>query len=226
MKKILVILTATVLGATLASAQGLVSISSGTAAIAYTNGPTFGKATGTGNYFYELLVASSLSMPGSASNITSAANLVLWKDTGVIGGAGTGLSAGRITGGTSVAATGWTAPGAVYDNPMSYMIVGWSSSYGSTWGSVSNLIATTGLTAGGYFGTTIIGLNFAGGGSVPLNAVTLWNNQTGTLGYGITAVNNASSLTMNLVTGAVPEPSTLALAALGGASLLLFRRRK
>ncbi len=77
----------------------------------------------------------------------------------------------------------------------------------------------------------------SGGGFVPLNAdycyLPLDISSFDTGGLGVTGIE-ISSMTaeypdityIGVTTEAVPEPSTMALAALGGLGLLLFRRRK
>ena len=225
MKKVLTLVTAVGLSTVVSYSQGLVSIYANTVQ-AYTNNlGVLGKASGTvpNGYYFDLLYSANLGISASATNLLNSANLSLWTDSGVSGTAGAGLSAGKITSGTSVAASGWTLPGATYDNERAYIIVGWSGGYGTTWASISNTIATTGLANGGWFGTTILAYNYAGGGASSLPAVNMWGNQTSTSGFGLTG--GANQIVLNQIS-AVPEPSTFALAALGGASLLLFRRRQ
>jgi len=112
-------------------------------------------------------------------------------------------SAGRISGGTATIAS--VAPGATFY----YEVAGWSSSFGATW----NPAWLLSPPAGGFFGVSPIATGTAGGGSpVPAPA---WNIFGGT---GLTG--------FNLNPTAVPEPSSMALAGLGAAALLIFRRRK
>lgn len=223
MKKILLITSVIALAAVTGYSQGLVSINLGGGALVSTNSASnvSGKAYGSGatGFYYELLVSSNTGQSATANQLNgSASNLALWTDSGVSGTSGaTGLNAGKITSGTSVAAAGTTAPGATYDNEFSYIIVGWSGNYGTTWSQVSALLAQ-GLAAGGYFGTTAVSFNVAGGGNAGLPAVNLWGNQTGTTGYG-----TSQGLVLAQVT---PEPGTIALAGLGIASLFALRRKK
>jgi hypothetical protein len=222
MKKILTIAAVVALGTVASYSQGLVSISLTGGSLVSTNtiASVNGKANGGGNYLYELLISPNLTLSGTDNQIQIPADLAVWTDSGVSGTTGAALTAGKITAVGSASATGWAAPGVSYDDPMSYIIVGWSSNLGLTWGAVANLITTTGLTpsVNTYFGTTAVALNFAGGGSVPLPAINLWSNSTGTPGYGA-----PGALVLQEI---VPEPTTMALVGLGGLSLLLFRRRK
>jgi len=214
MKKILALTALVAMGAIATYAQGLVSIAQSTAIVS-TNGPTIGQITGTGAYAFELLYSTDLTLTSAANAINgSPSTLALWTDSTVTGINGTGLNHGKITASASAAATGWTAPGLTYDNQRSVIVVGWSTAqYGSTWaGLVSQLTQAGGLAAGGYFGVTTVGQMAAGGGSGSLPAVNAWSVLP-------------TAFTLNQVT-ATPEPATIALAGLGGLSLLALRRKK
>lgn len=93
-----------------------------------------------------------------------------------------------------------------------------------------------GTTAGGTYEMIIVGWNAAAGVGAILNGsytAAGWSNPfnyltgssasdpNGTVGVGAAPYGNQFGIIPT-----VPEPGTLALAALGGASLLLFRRRK
>jgi len=67
----------------------------------------------------------------------------------------------------------------------------------------------------------------AGDATVLVGKSAVWQNPTGVLPAGATPNFNFGAGGFNgLVLTPVPEPSTIALAGLGAASLLLFRRRK
>jgi hypothetical protein len=102
----------------------------------------------------------------------------------------------------------------------------------------------TGASAGYFFGGVlgIPGTSAAGGQLVTVQVVA-WNTATGaswaaatergagnlfqvTLGGGTTPPPFFTAMTAFNLTTTIPEPSTFALAGLGAASLLLFRRRK
>jgi len=225
MKKALIIAAALGLGVVASQAQGLVSISLTGGNLVTTNSGTasgviFG--SGTAGYYFELLFSSTLTAT-SAGNIMNTNNLAQWTDSGVSGASfPTALNKGKINALGSTTANGWTAPGASYDNERAVDLVAWSGVYGTTYGAFLNSLASVaggGLAAGGYFGFET-GLNYAGGGTSSLNAVDQFGNQTGLSGAGLN-----SPLVLNLVTG-VPEPTTMALAGLGGLSLLALRRKK
>jgi len=117
--------------------------------------------------------------------------------------------AGRFFGGASVAVTGWAAGATEF-----YEIAGWSSTLGATFNAawLNNQFGG----ASGFFGLSGIGSGQAGGSTA-----------TGTLpnfnlfgGTGLTSGFNMGPTTVT------PEPTSMALAGLGAAALLIFRRRK
>jgi len=222
MKKTLTLLAVFAIGASVTYGQGLITILN-TTVVAYTNGVVSGKASGTGAFNFEVLCSSDSTLAGTTANqiYGSSSAFALWTDTTVSGANGYGLNAGHITPGANQAATGWAAAqsSSVLSAPDSYIIVGWSAAYGN-WATVSSEISAGSLAVGGFFGVTAAGYQSAGGNGY--SAVALWGNPTGISGGGLTG--SANQIVMNSVVSA-PEPGTMALAALGGASLLLFRRR-
>jgi len=129
------------------------------------------------------------------------------------------------------------------------------TSGGWTWGSINgtgtNLFATTTGTGGfsGNGGTSFLLAGSSGGASYQMIAIG-WNASAGANPFsGYTSLDLGWSCPFTYLTGAtitdpnggtpfsgtgmnqfgvapIPEPSTIALAGLGGLSLLLFRRRK
>ena len=117
-------------------------------------------------------------------------------------------NAGLLDGPQGAAITGWV-PG----TSRSFIVVGWSDhatypNFNPAW-----------LTAPpmNYFGESMIGSGFAGG----VDPVT---------GGPIPALNvfaaGGTAISQGFVLEQVPEPATFALAGLGAAALLIFRRRK
>jgi len=234
MKKIFAILFAAS-AVTLAQAQGTIDINNGSAAfLISTNNGSAGSGLASGNvgktvtspagsYDYVLLVQAYTATTPSASPLSGA-----WTPT--ITGANFAAAAGGVLGqgGATGAATpsgSWGAPtgGSASTSAEDYYeLVGWSSNLGTTWSTVSGELNNNwqGFTTGqGVFGESAIGYGYSGGGSFSVNAPSIWGvsaNEPGGL---------ASGFVLNGISP-IPEPTTLALAGLGGLSLLAFRRKK
>jgi hypothetical protein len=208
-----------------AFAQGTVVIqNSGAANITTNNG--VGNILGAGNYIFAVLsegIYQGGALPAGGTNN------VLNGTYQFVGAYATNTAtAGRIIGGggaagepTSVVA--WP----VYQTNV-YVIVGWSANEGTSWATVSNELATGSWVANGFFGISAVGDQAAGGidpiTSNPVNPATL----IGAAANGVGGINEVGGFSLLSVgpSVAVPEPSTMALAGLGGLSMLLFRRKK
>lgn len=239
MKKILT--TLAISGLTMAAfAQGYVSwnVAPGADLITATNGTTYsglstalgnGGATGAGSsgvtsgsasgniYYYELLESTvDTATPTTLTDL--AAN---WTATGLH--LEDQSASGRITelGAQSAAAVNYSGAGTVY-----FMLAGWSANLGTTYAGAGNVLAElqawTGQVSSAYFGLSTVG-TVAAISTSSSAGTTVWTAGTYAAG-GLIANPAAGPMVLNAL--AVPEPGTLALAALGGASLLMFRRRK
>lgn len=178
-----------------------------------TVGSTLGAASlGTG-YYYELLYAP---FSGTQATISTLGNLLSWQDTG-LSATNNPFSAGRLApiNPNSGATVPW--PNGVTN---SIVMVGWSANLGTTWAAVSNVLATSTFFApGSFLGVSTTGyINPYATGVSP--GAALFATGPSTQGLPIYSLNT------QLYALPVPEPGTLALAGLGGLSLLLFRRRK
>jgi hypothetical protein len=140
-----------------------------------------------------------------------------WQSTGLTF---TNLSnVGRLG---AVQPTANTVPWAA-GSTQSVIVVGWSANLGATWGIVSNLLATTTFAAtlagaNGFFGESTLG--YINPNTSPAPGPQLFYSAATANGLPI------YSLGTQLYLLPVPEPATLALAGLGGLSLLLFRRQR
>ena len=166
-------------------------------------------------FYYELLYSAFTGV--QAAKPTTLASLGTWQDSG-LSASNSITSAGRlvpVNPGTSVNvpwASGITN---------SVMMVGWSGNLGSTWaiaqGNLNNSAFLASLLTQAFVGLSNTG--FINPGTAD-PGVTVFATAAGPQGLPI----NSLLTQLNLIP--VPEPGTMALAALGGASLLLFRRKK
>jgi len=167
-------------------------------------------SAGTGEY-YELLYQ------GGASEVaapTTLAQLATWSDAGLT--ASNSNTAGRLSAinPNTGAVVPWS-PGTTD----SIVLVGWSSDLGSSWSAVETLLQTSStFTPNSYFGVSSSGYITTLASSVsPGSAV-----------FGAPTIEGTPivSLLTQLYALPVPEPTTMALAGLGGLAMLLIRRRK
>jgi hypothetical protein len=230
MKKPITILAAAGLAASV-SAQGFVNMANSSTTEVSTNplenylgfseynlgaaiGPTFGSGTAPQGYYFALF-AQLYSGGGTAAvnifNLTGGG----WQFTGLY--ATNALGAGRFSPGTVDAAT---AQDMAIGSEDQYLVLGWSSneSHGAN---VNTILAALGtedwlVPYGGYVGVSSVGVVLSVAGGPPATASTLFG----------TAPGITSGFQLDFIDVDGPEPSSLALSAVGGASLLLFRLRR
>jgi len=181
-----------------AFAQGLINFNNSPTTLLSANiGGNVATLSGpSGTYLFGLLTSAAATGPFTFASVYGT-NLV-------------NASGGRFTGGNGVAVNGW-APGVT----MFYEIAGWASAGGNTtfnaaWVQANGKPATSGLPS--LFGVSAIASGAAGGGPNALPPLPLFGG--------------ASGLTSGFTLVGVPEPTSMALAGLGAAALLIFRRRK
>jgi len=161
---------------------------------------------------YKLALLTTTSGSATTALFGSGAGLSTWSDTGLLGGNNT--FAGRLTIGSSLATANGTA---AVGNTQTWLLVAWSTSLGANWAAVAPKIAAGDFNgSAGFLGWSLTG---SGAASAAPPALSLVIQGTGAI------IPGTFSL-LAVPVAPVPEPGTMALAALGGASLLLFRRRK
>jgi hypothetical protein len=180
-------------------------------------GNTGSGATSGLHYDYALLYeTTTFSGPIGSANVFDGT----WQFTGIT--FTNASAAGRLN---AVQATANTVPWAA-GTTQSVVLVGWSTDLGTAWAGVSgvsNLLATGTFGsvlagANGFFGESALG--YLTGNASPAPGAQLFQN--GDQGNGLPIY----SLNTQLYLLPVPEPATMALAGLGGLSLLLFRRQR
>jgi len=219
MKKVLTL--AAVLGTASASfGQGYVDFHN-LSTTRVSNGTTLQPVAAVGSYYYALLVAPATqntvgTTDGSFSGWTFAAY------------GGNAASAGRLTGNTTTDGLGVQIAGYGPSATADFVVVGWSANIGSDWATVSQ-----GFHGYGANGTwTVTDSSKPGGSSaawfgvssvaqdIPLAPSTGPFNSV----FGPSSAGQIQGFQLQSVT--IPEPTTFALAGLGAAALVIFRRRK
>jgi hypothetical protein len=238
-KNILTIMALTVI-VTSGISQGLVNFSGGTSAATRmsTNSVVGGQSTGltTGGpslYYFALFASSSQSsINGSTNGVSGLSGNYVFNNPGggtastgwiLVGIATNNSSAGRFNAGSQGTTSGGqgglnsdgslTVQGINGAANANFVTVGWlSTGIGTT---LASLVSWYNAGAqGGWVGQSAIATGLLlgdGGNTATPNPFGTAPGQVGGILLGLTPV---------------PEPGTMALAALSGASLLLFRRRK
>ena len=146
---------------------------------------------------------------------TQPASLTLLQtQLGVNSTTGAGLIASPLDGKTglsNVALPATTAPG---ETDIWLQIRGWSASFGTDWAAAKTAFAAP-VPGTAYGESAIVNINALGNPAV--SGVPIWQAASGTNPKLINA--------FVIPIAAIPEPTTMALAGLGLASLLIFRRR-
>jgi hypothetical protein len=178
---------------------------------ALTGGSVGNTVAAANSFYYELLYNTSATQ---VSSPTTLAALDGWLDTG-LEGVNNSSSAGR-----ALPTNGGTTEGTVpFTAESSLMLVGWSANLGSTWATASSVLnspnALASVVGTAFFGETTTGFITPGPNGIAPGA-TVFGTGTGQI----------KDLLTPLYPVSVPEPTTLALGAMGVASLLALRRKK
>jgi hypothetical protein len=201
MKKLAAILCLSAL-TTGAFAQGLVTFlnNNSTLSSATVNGVSAATSGAAGSWYYGLLIAAPGTTDPKAFTFSGAYATNI-------------ATAGRFFGGSGVPVTGWVA-----GDSKAYEVAVWSASLGHDW-KAGWLTGDFGGATSGNFGLSAIATGISGGfGSPATPSYNLFGGATG-LSTGFNAADIGG-------TPVIPEPTSMALAGLGAAALLIFRRRK
>jgi hypothetical protein len=188
-----------------------ISINGGANATGGTNSTTLSPA-GASSFYYALLVAptTQTTVDSSLSGWTFAAY-----------GTNDPVTAGRLSGNTDASgqSVAISALGLTPTSTANFVVVGWSANLGATYAQAlawwNNGVPQLSSTVS-YFGISSVAVNIlmaTSGG--PFNTM-----------FGPTSGGQIPGMRLGAYVGTVPEPSTFALAGLGAAALLIFRRRK
>jgi hypothetical protein len=231
MKKLIITTIVATAIASTAFSQGFVTFSGGGSAATRVStnsvigGASTGLISGGANSYYFALFASTAATgaAGSGTNASYVFNNLgtvssAWELVGIGGSA---AAAGRFSGLTQGTASGnqgalnsdlsMTVQGIGGGGSANLIAVGWSSNIGSTLASLMAWYNNGSPATLGWIGQSALttGATLGDGASIPTPLYS-----------------QSSSFVLGAALSPVPEPATLALAALGGASLLLLRRKK
>ncbi len=223
MKKALIVATI-VAGAYGASAQGLVNFNNSASATTKisVNSAVGGAATGltaavAGSYYFALFESTTATTVSGSSaavlpNSTSAGSYAFsdsnWTYVTTISNLAT---AGRTAGSASTVINGVGG-----GSTAQFVVIGWSANIGTTLSSLQSFLAAPALIGGSYGlagESAVTGALKLGDGAL-ITSPAIFGLAPSTPGFVLGQVNP------------VPEPSSIALAALGGLSLLGLRRKK
>lgn len=225
MKKAIIAL-AIIAVSTLAQAQGTVNwtgvAGNFIATTNYLGNSGFTSLSVGGVYYYELLTSSGLSAPPTTLSMFGNNLATSWVDTGLsmTNGATANGRAVQINPVSNATANNW-AVGATQN----IIVVGWSASVGTTWSqALANLSNWGNNSLDNVFGP-VYGY-FGVGQSVGTLTIAGANPGISIFGANPGQINDtgANALVMNALL--LPEPTTIALAGLGGVALLALRRKK
>jgi hypothetical protein len=197
MKKLLT-LTALIGATTISFAQGTVNFANSATTLISAGGVTMSNSNQF-NFAVFLAPSSTAASSGQTAGLNDAAFQTVAGST-----ANNPNTAGRLT-----SKSGLDVGGAA-GNVVDFVVRGWSANAGATW--LEALAAYNANTPGIWIGTSTIGndLTLGGGAIPPTTLFGAGGNQVG--GFNLVQI--------------VPEPTSMVLAGLGAASLLLFRRRE
>jgi|ERR1017187_857464 hypothetical protein len=209
-----------------AFAQGTIVANNSGTTLFQTNGAAAGGAVGS--FYFALLTGGEYTGSNPSTQLSSL--LSTWTFTGVIGT--NTATAGRLSSGSGLGVTMLSQANWPVYQTNSFIEIGWSSSLGTSFSAISSNIVFAVAngnvwSTAGFFGISAVGDQTAGGTDPNTLATVPAPNIFGAAANGVGGINQIQGGGFNmLAVTATPEPGTLALAALGGASLLMFRRKK
>jgi len=207
--KILLTIGALISAATLSFAQGTVNFANGSTTLISAGGAAM-PLSGTTLFNFAVFLAPSTTVDAAGLSSTGF-NDPVFQQEGLAGSVNSPTAAGRL-----VTRNGLFV-GGVAGSTIDFIVRGWSASAGATWTEALASWNNGAPAQDMYLGQSLIGNNLKLGDGAAVASTTL---------FGLTAVQ-VGGFNMQLYQGPIiPEPTSMVLAGLGAASLLLFRRRK
>lgn len=160
-------------------------------------------------YYFAVFMAPSGTVTGDDQAAPGYAD-PLWQTVG-----GMNVNHATAVGRLATTATAVVIPGVAGGGTADFIVRGWSSNAGATWAAALAFYNGGNPAQDMWLGSSEIGNNIILGDNGAIGTPTLF----GVSGTQIGGFNM-------ILYPSIPEPSSMALAGLGAASLLLFRRRK
>jgi len=187
-------------------AQGLINFQNSSTTLISAGGVAMpGSSTSPFNFAVFLAPSDTVNVDNTAAPSLTAAG---WQQPNA-GTVNHATAAGRLAVTAAMPVSGW-AGGSTVD----YIVRGWSANAGATWAEALAFWNNGNPSQNMYIGSSEIGNNAVLGDGSSIANPTMF-------GVAGTQVNG-----FNMALVSVPEPTSMVLAGLGAASLLLFRRRK
>jgi len=227
MKKIITTLALGLAVVSSGYSQGLVFFSNQNNTKISTNSVVNGAAAGvtaaaSGMYYYALFYSTTQTTVGTGNGLAVgtnstgyAFNSTGWVNSGLMA-TNSGATTGRFAGNTADSGNNSTIATLAGVTAAQFVVLGWSANLGTLAQAEAFLTGSNPLSqSSGWFGESMVsGAITTGNGGTQVTPATM----------GISAPQIPGFILGEVIP--VPEPGTLALAALGGASLLMFRRKK
>jgi len=223
MKKIIVTIGVAALVASTTYAQGLVVFGNNNFSKVSTNsavnGAAAGVAAGASSFYYALFYSQSSTTIGGSGNAFAGTNSAYafnasgWSSASLIA-TNSGAVGGRFASTSSDSLLNSTVTGLGTVQTANFVVMGWSANIGNTVAALQAYLANP--TVLGWVGESAVSGSIVTGNGTSQTTPTLFGNTGSPVMPGFTLGEVVPT----------PEPGTLALAALGGASLLMFRRKK
>jgi hypothetical protein len=207
MKKLLTI-GALVSAATLSFAQGTVNFANGSTTLISAGGAAMPTSATGGTFNFAVFLAPSTTVNAVGLPSTPSYTDPLFQQEGVNGTVNSPTAVGRLVTRNGVVV------GGVAGSTIDFIVRGWSANAGATWAEALAFYNGGSPSQAMYIGQSLIGNDLKLGDGAAVASTTL---------FGLTPVQ-VGGFNLALIP-AVPEPTSMVLAGLGAASLLLFRRR-
>lgn len=159
-------------------------------------------------FYFAIFVAPSGTVTGD-DQAAPLPNDPLWQTVG-----GTNVNHATAVGRLATTATAVVIPGVAGGGTADFIVRGWSANAGASWAAALAFWNGGNPAQDMWLGSSEIGNNIILGDGAAIGTPTL---------FGVSGTQVGG---FNMVLYSVPEPSSMVLAGLGAASLLLFRRRK